>query len=111
VPRVSAAKIKKSGQDLLLALEEGPDLLEEIARDRGDTVLVGFAAESEGLLEDARRKLDRKGADFVVANDVSVIGADRSRVTILDRSGGVLDVPGASKAEVAEAILDRVLGP
>jgi phosphopantothenoylcysteine decarboxylase/phosphopantothenate--cysteine ligase len=111
VPRAAPAKIKKTGQDLVLTLEEGPDLLEEIARDRGDTVLVGFAAESEDLLENARRKLERKGVDFVVANGVSAIGAERSHVTILDRKGGALDVPAASKAEVAEAILDRVLGP
>ena len=78
-------------------------------------LLVGFAAETSDLIAQARDKLERKRLDFVVANDVSVPGSgmdsDDNAVTILDRDGGRLDVPRASKTVIAEAVLDRVFGP
>jgi phosphopantothenoylcysteine decarboxylase/phosphopantothenate--cysteine ligase len=114
VPRAAASKIKRDGGSRTITLDEGPDILAELGRDRRETVLVGFAAETEDLLAGARDKLERKRADFIVANDVSRpdigIDADDNQVTILGRDGGRRDVPKASKAEVAEAILDHVLG-
>ncbi len=114
VPVASNAKLKKTGAPRALTLEEGPDILSEIAADARGAVVIGFAAETEDLLANALAKLQRKGLDFVVANDVSGaelgIGSDRNAVTILDREGGALDVAPASKALVAEAILDRVFG-
>jgi phosphopantothenoylcysteine decarboxylase/phosphopantothenate--cysteine ligase len=114
LPRESPRKIKKEGGSLTLTLEEGPDILAELGRRKEGTILVGFAAETEDLLEGARKKLVAKNLDWVVANDVSRpdlgIGSDRNQVTILDRAGARVDVPAASKAEVAEAILDRIFG-
>lgn len=114
VPRQSASKIKRSGAPLTLTLDEGPDILEELGRDRRETILIGFAAETEELLQNARGKLERKKLDFIVANDVSRsdIGfvQDENAVTILGRAGQVWEVPKASKPEIAEVILDRVLG-
>ncbi len=114
VPRARAAKIKRTGAPLTLVLEEGPDIVAELGRLKGSLLLVGFAAETGDLLEGARAKLEAKGLDFIVANDVSRpgigFGSDRNAVTILDRSGGAREVPEASKGEVAEAILDRVFG-
>lgn len=114
VPVASSTKLKKTGAARTLTLDEGPDILSEIATDAQGAVVVGFAAETESLLANARAKLERKGLDFVVANDVSSaelgIGSDRNAVTILDRDGGALDVPAASKTVVAERILDRVFG-
>lgn len=114
VPAVEGSKIKKSGSaPLVLTLEQGPDILAELGRTKGREILVGFAAETDDLLANAARKLEVKGADFIVANDVSGAGvgleADRNAVTILGRDGSRRDVPEASKAEVAEAILDVVL--
>lgn len=115
IPRYAASKIKKSGEGLSLDLDEGPDILAGLGRDRDERVLVGFAAETDDLATNARSKLERKGADYIVANDVSRadIGMDSedNAVTILGRDGQVWEVPKASKAEIAEAILDRVLGP
>jgi phosphopantothenoylcysteine decarboxylase/phosphopantothenate--cysteine ligase len=114
VPAPSVTKRKRDGSPLTLILEEAPDILAELARDRGGTLLVGFAAETEDVVENARAKLERKNLDFIVANDVSRadIGfdAEDNEVAILRRGGEAWSLPRASKAEIAEAILDRVLG-
>lgn len=114
VPERAEAKIKKTGGPLTLTLSPGPDILAELGRTKRGEVLVGFAAETGDLVANARKKLREKGADFIVANDVSGpgigIGSDRNAVTILDRDGGAAEIGEASKAEIAEAILDRVLG-
>ena len=114
VPACAPAKIKKTGSALPLVLEEGPDILAELGRVRRERVLVGFAAETDDLLRNARAKLERKGVDFIVANDVARadvgLESDDNAVTILGRAGEAWEIPRASKAEIAEAILDRVLG-
>jgi len=114
VPLAAAEKIKRSGGPLTLTLDEGPDILSELGGDRQEKLLVGFAAETENLLDNARSKLERKNLDFIVANDVSRTDSgfevDRNQVTILGRDGGSREVPQASKTEVAEAILDHVVG-
>ncbi|MBZ5639282.1 MAG: bifunctional phosphopantothenoylcysteine decarboxylase/phosphopantothenate--cysteine ligase CoaBC [Acidobacteriia bacterium] len=114
VTEPAASKIKKGPEGLTLTLARGPDILAELGREKGDLLLVGFAAETEDLLARAREKLEAKNLDFVVANDVSAPGrgieATRNAVTILDRAGGSFEVAEASKAEVADAILDRVFG-
>ncbi len=112
LPVASDQKIKKSGESLTLVLEEGPDILAELGRDRRERILVGFAAETQSLLEHARAKLVRKNIDFLVANDVSRpdIGFDakENAVTILDRDGSSVEVPRQSKTLVAGTILDHV---
>ncbi len=114
VPVPRGTKIKRTGDDLVLTLEEGPDILAAIAREKGDLLVVGFAAETESLLANAREKLERKNLDFIVANDVSKdgvgIGSDRNAVTVLSRGGGEHRIPEASKGEIADAVLDRVFG-
>jgi phosphopantothenoylcysteine decarboxylase/phosphopantothenate--cysteine ligase len=113
-PAASPRKIKKTGGPLTLVLEEGPDILAELGRTKGLEILVGFAAETDDLLENAAKKLAEKNADFIVANDVLApglgIGSDRNAVTILGKDGSRLAVPQASKVEIADAILDRALG-
>jgi phosphopantothenoylcysteine decarboxylase/phosphopantothenate--cysteine ligase len=112
-PREAPRKLKKAGGPLTLVLDEGPDILAELGAGKGPEVLVGFAAETEDVLDNAAAKLAGKGADFIVANDVSApglgIGSDRNAVTILGRDGGAHAVPEGTKREVAEAILDRTL--
>ena len=112
-PRPAEAKIKKTGQPMTLVLDEGPDILAELGSTKGREILIGFAAETENLVDNAARKLAAKGADFIVANDVATPGrgldSDRNAVTILSRDGGVDAIAEASKAEIAEAILDRTL--
>jgi phosphopantothenoylcysteine decarboxylase / phosphopantothenate---cysteine ligase len=97
-----------------LVLEPTPDILVGlVARRRPQQVLVGFAAETDDALERGRLKLERKGADLLVVNDVSAPGVgfehDTNEVTILDSGGGTVSVSLRSKREVADAILDRVV--
>lgn len=110
-------KIKKDEPHLTLRLERTDDILAAVAaqkaRTRTPRVAVGFAAESERLMENARAKLEAKGLDLIVANDVTALGAgfatETNRVVILDREGGIEELPLMSKAAVAEAIIERVV--
>jgi phosphopantothenoylcysteine decarboxylase/phosphopantothenate--cysteine ligase len=113
-PVPAPAKIKKTGGPLTLVLDEGPDILAELGRTKGREILVAFAAETDDLLANAAQKLASKNADFIVANDIGTtglpIGSDRNAVTILGRDGSSHAVPETSKAEIADAILDRIFG-
>jgi phosphopantothenoylcysteine decarboxylase/phosphopantothenate--cysteine ligase len=96
-----------------LELSEGVDILAELGDDSpDDELLVGFAAETESLLENARAKLQKKNLDYIIANDVSRIGigfdSDRNAVTIIGRNGQLSKLPESSKREIAEAILDQL---
>jgi phosphopantothenoylcysteine decarboxylase/phosphopantothenate--cysteine ligase len=112
----SARKIKKEalGEDegLVLELVRNPDILAEVGRRKGSRIVVGFAAESEDLVAAARRKLERKGCDLVVANDVSRPGAgfdgDTNAVVLVWPGGQVEELPLLPKAEVAAQLLDRL---
>jgi phosphopantothenoylcysteine decarboxylase/phosphopantothenate--cysteine ligase len=111
-----AGKIKKEalpeGAGLRLELERNPDILQEISARRGARVVVGFAAESEDVVEAARRKLARKGCDLLVANDVSRADAgfesDSNAVWFVWPGGEVEELPLLAKDEVARRLLDRV---
>lgn len=115
IPRAAASKIKKTADTLTLELDRGPDILAELGAQRGEEILVGFAAETESLVDKAQAKLVAKNLDFIVANDVSRadVGFDSpdNAVTILCRDGSRTEIPRSSKVEVAEAILDRIFGP
>jgi phosphopantothenoylcysteine decarboxylase / phosphopantothenate---cysteine ligase len=106
-------KIKRTGESLTLSLEPTPDILASIARNKGDRFIVGFAAETEHVAENARKKLASKNADIIVANDVSAVGAgfdvDTNIVTLFSRDGRDLALPRMSKSEVAQRILDEVV--
>jgi len=98
-------KIKKGDGKLILELERTDDILKSVPDVK---VKVGFAAESEDLIENAKGKLIEKKLDFIVANDVGGFGSEENRVTIIDRAG-VEELPLLPKREVAERILDRVV--
>jgi len=106
-------KIKRNGEPLTLRLEPNPDILATMAQDKGDRLVVGFAAETENLAANARKKLTSKNADMIVANDVSESGAgfdkDTNVVTLFWRDGRDLPLPRMSKSEVAQRILDEAL--
>jgi phosphopantothenoylcysteine decarboxylase/phosphopantothenate--cysteine ligase len=112
-PRLrSAEKIKKTDAPVVLDLVKNPDILGELGRIKGERVLVGFAAETESLLENAAKKLAEKNLDLVVANDISQEGAgfnvDTNIVKILYRSGKLEELPLMGTDELAGVILDRV---
>jgi phosphopantothenoylcysteine decarboxylase/phosphopantothenate--cysteine ligase len=108
---VARAKIKKESGNLTLELVRTPDILAEI---KGSFLKVGFAAESEDIVANARQKLEKKQLDLIVANDItdptSGFDSDTNKVTIIDNKGKVESLPLMSKREVAEKILDRVVG-
>ena len=104
-----ASKIKKKNRRLSIDLLPTPDILAEM---KGDFIRVGFAAESDNLVPNARAKLDRKNLDLIVANDITAddagFSSDNNRVVMLDRAGGEEALPLMSKYEVGNRILDRV---
>src|SRR6202795_4455124 len=111
-PKAAAGqKIKRKGETTL-QLEPTADILAEVARRKTSQVVVGFAAETENVLENARKKLASKSLDAIVVNDVSREGigfdSDRNAVTIISQSE-VVEVPETSKWEVAHRVLDQVV--
>jgi phosphopantothenoylcysteine decarboxylase/phosphopantothenate--cysteine ligase len=106
---MAARKIKKGAGGLTLELVKTPDILSEV---KGKFVKVGFAAETEDLLANAKKKLASKELDIIVANDVTVkgsgFGADTNKVTILKKDGKPEDLPLMNKRAVADKILDNV---
>jgi phosphopantothenoylcysteine decarboxylase/phosphopantothenate--cysteine ligase len=108
-------KIKKGGREqMVLEMEATPDILREISGKGGKRVLVGFAAETDNVTEEAKKKLLAKNLDLIVANDITVPGAgfesDTNQVEMITRSGRRIPVPLLPKDEVAERILDQVSG-
>lgn len=112
----SEQKIKKADGTPSIPLTETADILQEIARRRAANgrprVVVGFAAESTELEENAARKLREKGLDLIVANDIkgeaSGFAADTNQALLLDKAGGVQQLPLMSKSELAERVLERI---
>jgi len=109
---VNGQKLKRTAEPLNIALEPTPDILAAVARSKGERLIVGFAAETEHVAENARKKLAAKDADLIVANDVTAEGAgfdhDTNIVTLIARDGRDLALPQMSKSEVAQRILDEV---
>ena len=111
-PRTAAGqKIKRKGP-MNLELEATPDILAELSRKKTSQIVIGFAAETENVLENARQKLVSKSLDAIVVNDVSREGvgfdSDRNAVTIITRDE-VVEVPETTKWEVAQRVLDQVV--
>jgi phosphopantothenoylcysteine decarboxylase/phosphopantothenate--cysteine ligase len=108
-----AEKIKKSEASLTISLEATTDILADVAKNKGQKIIVGFAAETDHVAENARKKLSAKNADLIVANDVTAEGAgfdhDTNIVTLFSRDGRDLALPKLSKSEVAQRILDEVV--
>ena len=106
-------KMKRSKDSLTIRLEPNPDILASVAAEKGSRLIVGFAAETDHVAENARKKLSAKNADLIVANDVTAEGAgfdlDTNVVTLLARDGRDLALPKMSKREVADRILDEVV--
>jgi phosphopantothenoylcysteine decarboxylase/phosphopantothenate--cysteine ligase len=108
---VAGQKLKRTGP-MLLELEPTEDILAELAGKKSNQLVIGFAAETENVLENARKKLAKKSLDVIVVNDVSREGvgfdSDRNAVTILTPDD-VIEVPETTKWEVAQRVLDQVV--
>jgi phosphopantothenoylcysteine decarboxylase/phosphopantothenate--cysteine ligase len=114
----TAHKIKKSDRTMNLNLVRTQDILSAVAENRDDNnrlkAVIGFAAETESLVANARDKLTRKRLDLIVANNVSSddsgFSVDTNRVTLIDSAGKADELPLLQKQEVAEIIIDRLMG-
>jgi phosphopantothenoylcysteine decarboxylase / phosphopantothenate---cysteine ligase len=106
-------KVKKTAARMSLELDPTPDILAEVGRKKGDRLLVGFAAETENLIEEARRKMQSKNCDMVVANLVSQQGigfeSDENEVTLVLSTGETIPVERASKISIAHRIFDEMM--
>ncbi|NLT94993.1 MAG: bifunctional phosphopantothenoylcysteine decarboxylase/phosphopantothenate--cysteine ligase CoaBC [Clostridia bacterium] len=109
----SSLKIKKSETDMQIKLERNPDILSFLGKNKGNRILVGFAAETNDLKENAQKKLLNKNVDLIVANDVTAQGAgfesDTNKVTLYFKDGAEKDIPLLTKEKIADIILDEVL--
>jgi phosphopantothenoylcysteine decarboxylase/phosphopantothenate--cysteine ligase len=109
---VARHKLKKAAGGASLELVRTPDILRGLGERKGSRFLIGFAAETQALVESARRKLLEKNLDLIVANDVSRegsgFGSEANAAVLLDREGGRVEVPLTGKRELAERIWDRV---
>jgi phosphopantothenoylcysteine decarboxylase/phosphopantothenate--cysteine ligase len=106
-------KVKKTAARLSLELDPTPDILAEAGKKKGDRLLVGFAAETDNLVEEARRKLESKHCDMIVANLVAQEGSgfesDDNEVVLVLRTGDTIPIARAAKADIAHRILDEML--
>jgi len=109
----SGQKIKRNNESTTIPLEPTPDILASVARNKGKRFIVGFAAETDHVAENARQKLAAKNADLMVANDVTAEGSgfdhDTNVVTLFARDGRDLALPRMSKSEGAQRILDEIV--
>lgn len=110
----SSEKIKKTGDDLNLIFERDRDILKTLGDMKKNQILVGFAAESSNVVENAKGKLERKTLDYIVANDISKpetgFASDENKVTIISKSGEEVFLEKMSKREVAKNIFDIIKG-
>lgn len=112
--KVPAHKVKKTAARLSLELDPTPDILAELGRKKGDRLLVGFAAETQNLAQEARRKLESKNCDMVVGNLVGGTSdtgfeSDENEVLLALSTGETISVPRASKRDIADRIFDEIL--
>ncbi len=111
--KVPDQKVKKTAARISLELDPTPDILAELGRKKGDRLLIGFAAETQNLVQEARRKLESKNCDMIVANLVggadSGFESDQNEVTLVTRTGEIIPLSRAPKREIADRIFDQVL--
>jgi len=113
IPNPSKHKLKKTAARMSLDLEPTPDILAEVGTKKGDRLLIGFAAETDNMIDEARRKMQRKNCDMVVGNVVSQPGtgfeSDENEVVLVTRTGETIPVERASKRAIAGRIFDEAL--
>jgi len=102
-------KIKKSDSDFVIELVRNPDILLEMSRKKEKQLLVGFAAETNNIKENALKKLEKKNLDIIVANNASVMGSDENVIEIIRKDRTSVEISQKSKIELAYDILSEVI--
>ena len=113
VKNKQSGKIKKTGESLMLELVENPDILKLISAEKKENqTVIGFCAESDNLIDNAKKKIDTKGCDYIIANDISLknsgFSSDYNEVCIVDRNKTVEKIERALKTEIADKIFERI---
>ncbi|MGM9993699.1 MAG: bifunctional phosphopantothenoylcysteine decarboxylase/phosphopantothenate--cysteine ligase CoaBC [Candidatus Avigastranaerophilus sp.] len=108
-------KIKKDGNSLVIELIENPDILKEMSKIKGENrIVVGFCAESQNLIENAKEKIQKKGCDYICANDISKkdigFSSDYNEIYIIDKKSDVYKINKTSKQDAAIKILEKIYG-
>ena len=104
----SEQKIKKADDDLVIVLDRNPDILYNMGQRKSHQVLVGFAAETENIIENAKKKLIKKNLDMIVANNAHNMRSSNNSATFLKKDGSSIDIPEKTKIELAVDILKEV---
>ena len=104
----SEQKIKKADDDLVIVLDRNPDILYNMGQKKSHQVLVGFAAETENIIENAKKKLVKKNLDMIVANNAHNMRSSNNSATFLKKDGSSIDIPEKTKIELAVDILKEV---
>ncbi len=115
VKETASQKIKKTDEDEInITLVKNPDILKEISAKKQGQIVIGFCAESENLIENAKEKIAKKGCDYLIANDISRkdigFSSDYNEVTILDKNGGMKKLERADKMTIAHQIFEEIYG-
>ena len=115
VKEIAPQKMKKTSDDeILLTLVKNPDILKEISSRKTTQVIVGFCAESENLIQNAKEKISKKGCDYLIANDISRkdigFSSDYNEVTILDKNGNMKKIEKTDKFTIAHKIFEEIYG-
>lgn len=110
---VSEKKIKKNSDKLDISFIKNPDISKEISKRKKNQIMIGFAAETDNLVENAKKKVKKKNFDFIVLNDISKPDAgfrsDTNEVTIIDREENINEYPKMSKSELSKVIIDKLV--
>jgi phosphopantothenoylcysteine decarboxylase/phosphopantothenate--cysteine ligase len=113
IASIPQQKLKKTAARLSIELDPTPDILAEAGHKKGDRLLIGFAAETENLVSEARRKLKSKNCDMVVSNIIGQEGigfeADDNEVVLVMSTGETVAIPRASKRQIADRVFDEAL--
>lgn len=117
VKEIASQKMKKTSDDeITLTLVKNPDILKDLCgkKKNANPLIIGFCAESENLIENAKEKISKKGCDYLIANDISRkdigFGSDYNEVTILDKNGGMKKLERADKKTIARKIFEEIYG-
>ena len=109
---ISPLKVKKDEDTLLLKLEKNPDIAKELGKVKENRILAGFCAETDNLMENAKKKIEEKNLDLIIANDVTMEGAgfgtDTNIIKIIKRDGSITELPLMSKLSAAHRIWDEI---
>lgn len=110
---VSDRKIKKEGNDLKIEFERNPDILHTLSLKKSKQVIVGFAAETDDLIENALKKIEKKNLDLIVANDIKKKEAgfksETNIVTLITKEGKIQEYPKMTKRELSKVIIDKAI--